>query len=141
MSSAVVTTRAKRPCRAAAVCAWTVAVSRQPLSCQARERHRGGGVEDEGHPVAQVGRDPSGGFAALLGSDPAHDDLGDRLTAQIPIEIGAGEGVVAGLGHGDLVVAGLEPGQEPDVTRGRVEHRAGAWLGVQDPDDLVPGGA
>src|SRR4051812_7219359 len=51
----------------------------------ARERHRGGGVEDEGHPVAQIGRDPSGGFAALLGSDPAHDDLRDPLTAQMPV--------------------------------------------------------
>ena len=33
--------------------------------------------------------------------------------------------------------AGASPGEEPDVAAGRVEHGAGAGLGVQHPDDQV----
>ena len=48
-------------------------------SVAVRDRGGGGGVGDEGDPVAEVRGEPRRGLAALLGPDPADDQLADAL--------------------------------------------------------------
>ena len=97
-----------------------------------------GGLGDERDLVAEVGRHPRGGLAALLGPDAADDELGDCALREQLLQAGRGERVMRGLDQDGLPVARRQRLDEADVPAGRVEYAAGARLGVQDPHDKSP---
>jgi hypothetical protein len=99
-----------------------------------------GGLGDERDLIAEVGRHPGGGLAALLGPDAADDKLGDAALGEQLLQAGRGERVMRGLGQDGLPVARRQRLDQADVAAGRVKRAAGARFGVQDPHDEVAAG-
>ena len=82
-----------------------------------RDRGGRGGVDDEGDPVAEVGGEPGGRLAALLGADAADSQLADAAAGQDLLQVGGGESVVRGLGEHRLTAARGQAVHQPDVAR------------------------
>jgi hypothetical protein len=93
----------------------------------------GAGVGDELHVIARVAGQTGGGLDALLGADPADPEPGDAATAQLLVEVGGGERVVAGLGHLDVTLGCFEAGLQDAQPAVGVERRSGAGRVVEHP--------
>ena len=102
-----------------------------------RDRIGRGGLGDERDLVAEVGRHPGRGLAALLGPDAADDNLRDAALGEQLLQAGRRERVMRRLGEERLPSARHERIHEPNVAAGRVKRATRARFRVQDPDDEV----
>jgi len=100
-----------------------------------------GRVEHEGDDVPEVAGDPGGGLAAVVGGDPADDDLADALAAQPGVEVGgAVEGGADLLGDQQRRLEALEVLLERVAGLAREERALQARRRVLHVDQRPPGG-